>query len=52
MSRKIYRNREEGKADVFSYIELFYNPTWRHGNNNDLSPMEYEKNYFLKQSSV
>ena len=50
--RKIYRSREEGKADVFNYIELFYNPTRRHGNNNDLSPMEYEKNYFLKQGSV
>jgi putative transposase len=50
--RKFYRSREEGKADVLNYIELFYNPTQRHGNNNDLSPMEYEKNYFLKQSSV
>ena len=50
--RKVYRSREEGKADVFNYIELFYNSTRRHGNNNDLSPMEYEKNYFLKQSIV
>jgi putative transposase len=50
--RKIYRSGEEGKANVFNYIELFYNPTRRHGNNNDLSPMEYEKNYFLKQSCI
>ena len=28
------------------------NSTRRHGNNNDLSPMEYEKNYFLKKLSV
>lgn len=29
--RKIYRSREEDKADIFNYIELFYNPTRRHG---------------------
>ncbi|MEP2595778.1 MAG: IS3 family transposase [Kangiellaceae bacterium] len=50
--RRVYKSKEEGKADIFNYIELFYNPTRRHGHNNDLSPMEYEKNYFLKQSSV
>ena len=50
--RKIYRTREEGKADIFNYLELFYNSTRRHGNNNDLSPMEFEKNYFLKQKGV
>jgi putative transposase len=44
--RRFYRSREEGKADVLNYIELFYNPTQWHGNNNDLSPMEYEKNTF------
>jgi putative transposase len=32
---KFYRSRKEGKADVLNYIELFYNPTQRHGNNND-----------------
>ena len=50
--RKIYRTREEGKQDIFNYIELFYNSTRRHGNNNDLSPAEYEKNYFMKKVSV
>jgi hypothetical protein len=43
---EIYRSRKEGKADVFNYIELFYNPTRHHRNNNDLSLMEYEKNYY------
>jgi Transposase and inactivated derivatives len=42
--RKFYQSREE-EADVFNYIELFYNPARRHGNN-DLSPIEYEKNFF------
>ncbi len=50
--RKIYRIREEGKADVFNYIELFYNSTRRHGNNNDVSLIEYEKNYFVKLQGV
>jgi putative transposase len=51
--RKIYRTREEGKADIFNYIELFYNSTRRHGNNNnDLSPRDYENNYFLKKMGV
>lgn len=50
--RKIYRTREEGKQDIFNYIELFYNSTRRHGNNNGLSPADYEKSYFMKQISV
>ncbi|MGR6874610.1 IS3 family transposase [Pseudomonas sp. HK3] len=50
--RKIYLTREEGKADIFNYIELFYNSTRRHGNNNDVSPMEFERNYFVKQLGV
>src|SRR5690554_1382738 len=50
--RKIYRTREEGKQDIFNYIELFYNSTRRHGNNNGLSPADYEKKYFMKQLGV
>ena len=50
--RKIYKNHEEAKCDIFNYIELFYNSIRRHGNNNDLSPMDYEKDYFMKQLSV
>lgn len=50
--RKIYRTREEGKQDILNYIELFYNSTRRHGNNDDLSPMDYEQDYFLNQQGV
>jgi len=52
IKRRIYRTREEGKQDIFNYIELFYNSTRRHGNNNDLSPRQFEDNYFMKQLSV
>ena len=50
--RKIYSTREAGKNDIFNYIEMFYNPFRRHGNNDDLSPADYEGNYFMKQTSV
>lgn len=50
--RRIYKTREEARQDIFNYIELFYNSSRRHGNNNDLSPMEFEKNYFMKLASV
>ena len=29
-ARKVYRSRNEAKADVFDYIERFYNPKRRH----------------------
>lgn len=50
--RRTYPTRETAKSDVFNYIELFYNPTRRHGNNGDLSPMEFENNYFRNQAGV
>ena len=50
--RKTYGTREEAKQDVFDYIEMFYNPKRRHSFSNDLSPVEYEKQYFQRLSSV
>lgn len=50
--KKIYPDRDAGRRDVFDYIELFYNPVRRHGNNNDVSPVEFEKQYFMKLRSV
>lgn len=29
-ARKVYRTRNEARADVFDYIERFYNTTRRH----------------------
>lgn len=42
-ARKVYRSRAEAKADVFDYIERFYNPRRRHSTLGYLSPMEFEK---------
>ena len=37
-ARKTYRTRDEAKADVFDYIECFYNPKRRHSTIGYLSP--------------
>ena len=52
IKRKIYKNREEARQDIFNYIEMFYNPVRRHGNNDDLSPIEFERRYSMKTGSV
>lgn len=41
-ARKVYRTRNEARADVFDYIERFYNPRRRHSKLGYLSPMEFE----------
>ena len=43
-ARKTYRTRDEAKADVFDYIERFYNAKRRHSTLGYLSPMEFEMN--------
>ena len=52
IKRKIYKTRDEARAEIFNYIEFFYNPTRRHGANGGLSPVEYEKRYYEKISGV
>jgi putative transposase len=41
--QKTYSSRDEAKADVFDYIERFYNPKRRHSTIGYLSPMEFER---------
>ena len=43
IGRKIYRTRNHAKADVFDYVERFYNPTRRHSTLGYLSPMDFER---------
>jgi putative transposase len=42
-ARKVYRSRNEAKADVFDYIERFYNTTRRHSTIGYVSPVEFER---------
>ncbi|PHP64607.1 IS3 family transposase, partial [Zhengella mangrovi] len=41
-ARKVYRTRDAARADVFDYIERFYNPRRRHSKFGYLSPMAFE----------
>jgi putative transposase len=41
--RKTYRTRDQAKADVFDYIERFYNQKRRHSTLGYLSPVEFER---------
>jgi putative transposase len=43
IARKTYRTRDEAKADVFDYIERFYNPRRRHSTLGYLSPIAFEE---------
>ena len=38
-----YHSREQGRASIFEYIEVFYNPKRRHSALGYLSPVEFEK---------
>lgn len=42
-NRRRYRSRDQAKADVFDYIERFYNPRRRHSTLGYISPVEFEK---------
>ncbi|ULA65140.1 MAG: hypothetical protein LZF86_190441 [Nitrospira sp.] len=42
-ARTRYRTQAQAKADVFDYIERFYNPWRRHSTLRYLSPMELER---------
>ena len=45
--RKVYRTRDDAKADVFDYIERFYNPRRRHSTLGYSSPIEFEERTML-----
>ena len=41
--RRIYRTREEARADLFDYIEMFYNSKRRHSTIGGVSPEAFER---------
>ncbi len=52
-ARKVYRTRDQARADVFDYIERFYNPRRRHSTLDYMSPMAYENELWeLNQPSI
>jgi putative transposase len=50
--RKTYATRKQARQDVFDYIEFFYNPKRKHGNNGMLSPIEFERQQKWKLKAV
>ena len=42
-ARKVYRTRQQARADVFDYIERFYNPTRKHSTLGCVSPINFGK---------
>ena len=43
IKRKTYRTRKQARADIFDYIERFYNPKRRHSTIGYLSPITFEE---------
>ena len=43
IGKKVYRTTAQARADVFDYIECFYNPTRRHWTLGYLSPIDFER---------
>ena len=43
VNRVRYRTREEARADLFDYIEVFYNRKRRHGYLGNISPADFEE---------
>lgn len=41
-ARKVYRTRGEVRAEVFDYIQRFYNPRRLHSKLDSLSPVAFE----------
>jgi putative transposase len=41
-NRRHYRSRDEARADIFDFVERFYNPRRRHSSDGFVSPVEFE----------
>lgn len=50
VNRRAYRTRDEARADIFYYIEAFYNRRRLHSSLDYFSPEEYELLYHQRQS--
>jgi len=50
--KKTYATRQDARSDVFSYIEMFYNPIRRHSSANGLLPVESERRTSMRLTIV
>lgn len=47
LARKTFRTRDVIRAEVFDYVERFYNPIRRHSTLGYVSPIDFEKKALL-----
>lgn len=47
-TRQRYRTRDEARADIFEYIEAFYNSTRRHSTLGQISPARFEQRFLTQ----
>jgi putative transposase len=52
IKRHVYATRNEARAEIFDYIEMFYNARRQHGVNDQLSLVEHEARYQERLGSV
>jgi len=52
IKKKICGTREEAHSDIFDYIKIFYNSKRQHGSSDQMSPTEYENQYYQRLGSV
>ena len=50
--RRVYDTRDDARADVFNYIEMFYNSKRCHSSAAGLSPVEFEQRHYQRLKSV
>ena len=50
--RRVYATRDDARADVFNYIEMFYNSQSRHSSAAGLSPVEFEQRHSKRLNGV
>ena len=50
--RRVYATRDDARADVFNYIEMFYNSQRRHSSAAGLPPVEFEQRHSQPLKSV
>ncbi len=50
--RRVYATRDDARADIFDFIEMFYNSKRRHSHVGGVSPVQFEADYFQRIQSV